>query len=176
MESGINNQKKVINRCCVRTDFGDFYLFFRGSKLIRLDNDASLKKAGSWFKKYFPDALVSEEENAPADKAGAQLKAYFEGRLKHFSISYELYGTEYQKKVWNALTGIPYGKRVSYGALARSCGIKSGFRAVGGAVGRNPIMILIPCHRVIRADGGLSGFGGGIDLKKALLRLESDHI
>jgi len=166
----------TIKKCDVQTDFGVFYLYFMDSKLIRLDNDASLKRAGGWFKKYFPDALISEEEDPYTKYARNELKAYLKGELKSFSVPFELFGTEYQKKIWNGLMKIPYGQTVSYAALAHSCGIHEGFRAVGGAVGRNPIMVMIPCHRVIRADGGLSGFGGGIDLKKTLLRLELDHV
>lgn len=108
----------------------------------------------------------------PLADATAQLQAYAGGELTEFDLPLEPEGTEFQKDVWSALTRIPYGTTTTYGRVAAEVGRPSGSRAVGAAVGRNPIGIIIPCHRVIGADGSLTGFGGGLDNKVALLRLE----
>ncbi|MBV6493358.1 MAG: Methylated-DNA--protein-cysteine methyltransferase [Turneriella sp.] len=105
-------------------------------------------------------------------KAASELKLYFEGKIKKFTIPTKPKGTEFQKKVWNALKEIPYGKTLSYGALAHRIGNTNAARAVGLANGRNPISIIVPCHRVIGANNSLTGYGGGLSRKKFLLDLE----
>lgn len=102
----------------------------------------------------------------------AQLEDYFAGRLKSFSLPLSPEGTEFQIKVWNALTRIPYGHTASYGDIAKAVGCVSGARAVGGANHRNPIPIIIPCHRVINSDGSIGGYAGGTDIKNKLLEIE----
>jgi methylated-DNA-[protein]-cysteine S-methyltransferase len=102
-----------------------------------------------------------------------QLDAYFAGRLRRFELPLAPEGTPFQREVWSALTTIPYGETVSYGELARQVGRPNACRAVGAANGRNPIPIIIPCHRVIGADGSLTGFGGGLPIKQRLLLLEA---
>jgi len=102
-----------------------------------------------------------------------QLDAYFAGRLRRFELPLAPEGTAFQREVWSALTTIPYGETVSYGELARQIGRPNSCRAVGAANGRNPIPIIIPCHRVIGADGSLTGFGGGLPIKQRLLLLEA---
>ncbi|MCC7126486.1 MAG: methylated-DNA--[protein]-cysteine S-methyltransferase [Acidobacteria bacterium] len=106
------------------------------------------------------------------DDVVRQLEAYFAGRLKQFTIPVGPHGTPFQQRVWTALQQIPYGETTSYGALARRIGAESAVRAVGAANGANPIAVIIPCHRVIGADGSLTGFGGGLPTKRALLELE----
>ncbi len=101
-----------------------------------------------------------------------ELSAYFTGELKEFSLKLEPEGTAFQKKVWNELMRIPFGETTSYGALASLLGDPNLSRAVGMANGKNPIAIVIPCHRVIGSDGSLTGYAGGLDRKKALLQLE----
>jgi methylated-DNA-[protein]-cysteine S-methyltransferase len=104
-----------------------------------------------------------------------QLTAYFDGRLRTFDLPLTPSGTVFQLRVWEALRGIPYGETVSYGEIARRLGLlPSASRAVGLANGANPISIIVPCHRVIGADGSLTGYGGGLDRKRFLLDLESD--
>jgi methylated-DNA-[protein]-cysteine S-methyltransferase len=105
-----------------------------------------------------------------------QLKSYFAGERKVFELQLALAGTEFQKKVWSALRKIPYGETVSYKELAARVGSPKAVRAVGAANGANPIPIIIPCHRVIGNDGSLTGFGGGLPLKKKLLELESRQL
>jgi methylated-DNA-[protein]-cysteine S-methyltransferase len=104
-----------------------------------------------------------------------QLKEYFNRERKEFDVSLEIIGTEFQKKVWNELTQIPYGETISYGELANRMGDKNLMRAVAAANGANPIPIIIPCHRVIGADGSLTGYGGGLDVKQKLLELEGSR-
>ena len=105
--------------------------------------------------------------------ARAQLAAYFEGELQDFDLPLAAQGTEFQQRVWKALREIPYGVTISYGELARRIGQPQAARAVGLANGQNPIAIVVPCHRVIGADGSLTGYGGGLARKRWLLAHES---
>ncbi|MEB3071587.1 methylated-DNA--[protein]-cysteine S-methyltransferase [[Mycobacterium] vasticus] len=104
-----------------------------------------------------------------------QLGAYFAGDLTEFDLNCEMAGTDFQRRVWAALLTIPYGQTRSYGELANQIGAPKASRAVGLANGRNPISIIVPCHRVIGANGSLTGYGGGIERKRALLDLERRH-
>ncbi|MFH2060272.1 MAG: methylated-DNA--[protein]-cysteine S-methyltransferase [Pseudomonadota bacterium] len=104
--------------------------------------------------------------------AVSQLTAYFQGDRLDFDLEMDLKGTEFQKKVWKELAKVPYGTTISYGELAKRIGNPKASRAVGMANGKNPIPIIIPCHRVIGKDGSLTGFGGGLDVKQTLLNLE----
>jgi len=113
-------------------------------------------------------------ESCPAlDDAAAQLDAYFAGDLIDFDLPLDVDGTEFQRQCWLALASIPYGQTVSYGEQARRLGLgPDAARAVGAANGQNPLPLVLPCHRVIGADGSLTGFGGGLHLKRFLLELE----
>jgi methylated-DNA-[protein]-cysteine S-methyltransferase len=102
----------------------------------------------------------------------AQLQAYFAGELTAFELPIQLRGTEFQRRVWASLQEIPYGETISYGELARWVGNPKASRAVGLANGRNPVAIVVPCHRVIGADGSLTGYGGGLERKVWLLKHE----
>lgn len=101
-----------------------------------------------------------------------QLRAYFAGELREFDLPLAPEGTPFQLRVWEALRGIPYGTTISYGELARRIGTPTGSRAVGLANGANPLPIVVPCHRVIGANGTLTGYGGGLPIKAWLLALE----
>ncbi len=101
-----------------------------------------------------------------------QLTAYFAGELKDFDLPMAPDGTAFQRRVWDALRGIPYGSTLTYGELAREIGQPTASRAVGLANGRNPISIIVPCHRVIGSDGSMTGYGGGLERKRHLLGLE----
>ncbi|MFD7528929.1 methylated-DNA--[protein]-cysteine S-methyltransferase [Streptomyces sp. NPDC059849] len=113
---------------------------------------------------------------APEAFAGvaAQLREYFAGRLTRFDIEYtDGAGTDFQRRVWSALDAVPYGETVSYGQIAERVGSAgAGVRAVGTAIGRNPLLVVRPCHRVIGSDGALRGYAGGLERKERLLRLE----
>ena len=111
----------------------------------------------------------------PLAAACAQLNEYFAGSRKEFDLPLRFNGTEFQVSVLKALREIPYGETTSYGEIAKRIGRPKAVRAVGAANGRNPIPIVVPCHRVIGSTGDLTGFGGGLDTKEALLRLEAEH-
>ena len=106
-------------------------------------------------------------------RAAAQLGEYFQGQRTQFDLPLSAGGSEFQHRVWAALLSIPYGGTSSYGELARRIGTPNGSRAVGLANGRNPISIIVPCHRVIGSDGSLTGYGGGLERKRALLEFEA---
>lgn len=130
------------------------------SHLLMLDHSHAPSRVG-WIRDdtAFPDVVE-------------QLAAYFAGELTEFDVALEMAGTEFQRRVWTALLTIPYGQTRSYGQLASQIGSPSASRAVGLANGRNPISIIVPCHRVIGSNGSLTGYGGGIDRKRTLLDLE----
>jgi methylated-DNA-[protein]-cysteine S-methyltransferase len=110
--------------------------------------------------------------NAICDEAVRQLTEYFEGSRQTFDLPVLLEGTDFQKQVWEGLKHIPFGQTISYGDLARSIGKPSAVRAVGAANGSNPVSIIVPCHRVIGNNGGLTGYGGGLPRKEWLLKHE----
>jgi len=119
-----------------------------------------------------PDWIFNEN---PFTAAREQLEEYFAGERKNFDLPLHLSGTEFQVQVLRELQRIPYGETTSYGDIAERIGRPKAMRAVGAANGRNPIPIIVPCHRVIGSSGDLTGFGGGLDTKEALLRLEAEN-
>ncbi len=110
---------------------------------------------------------------ALAQQTAAEIVGYLDGKVRHFTVPVAAEGTAFQTAVWAELLKIPYGKRRTYGELAAKLGRPRGARAVGGACGANPVPILVPCHRVVAAEGSLGGFGAGIAVKQALLDIES---
>ncbi len=123
-----------------------------------------------------PGTHHTAPDNAPEDPllcaCAAQLREYFEGTRQYFDLPLSPAGTDFQHSVWYALKRIPFGKLRSYSDIAREIGKPRAVRAVGAANGRNPLPIIVPCHRVIGSDGSLTGFAGGLDMKKQLLALE----
>ena len=115
------------------------------------------------------------QNDKPFVEAARQLSEYFAGERHEFDLPLRLNGTEFQLLVLDELQRIPYGETTSYGDIAKRIGRPKAVRAVGAANGRNPIPIIVPCHRVIGSGGALTGFGGGLDTKKALLQLEAEH-
>jgi methylated-DNA-[protein]-cysteine S-methyltransferase len=137
-------------------------------ELLLTAEDGAL--TGVWF-------AGSHQPSGPQDdqalqSARKQLQAYFVGSLRDFDLPLAPRGTPFQHRVWQEIGRIPYGSTVSYGELARRLGAPRAVRAAAGATGRNPLAIVIPCHRVIGADGSLTGYGGGLERKRLLLRLE----
>jgi methylated-DNA-[protein]-cysteine S-methyltransferase len=122
-----------------------------------------------------PDRAGWRRDDTAFSAAAVQLDAYFAGDRTEFDLDLELGGTDFQRRVWSALLTIPYGQTRSYGQIADQIGAPSASRAVGLANGRNPISIIVPCHRVIGSNGSLTGYGGGLDRKRALLDLEKSH-
>lgn len=120
-----------------------------------------------------PEEDFGERDDTPFGEAVEQLRTYFAGDLKEFTLELRLDGTPFQRRVWEQLRLIPYGETRSYGELADALGNPGASRAVGLANGKNPIGIVVPCHRVVGANGGLAGYGGGLDRKKRLLDFES---
>ncbi|MET8943543.1 methylated-DNA--[protein]-cysteine S-methyltransferase [Streptomyces sp. NPDC004542] len=119
-----------------------------------------------------PEETFGDRDDTPFAEAQEQLAAYFAGELKEFTLELRLNGTPFQRGVWDQLRRIPYGETRSYGELAGALGSPGASRAVGLANGRNPIGIIVPCHRVIGAGGSLTGYGGGLDRKQRLLDFE----
>lgn len=122
-----------------------------------------------------PDIHAVEKETSLIAEAVSQLSAYFEGRLKTFDLPLDMSGTPFQMKTWEALKTIPYGETRSYGDIARQIGQPKACRAVGMANHNNPVAIVVPCHRVIGSDGSLTGYGGGLPIKRQLLDLEKRY-
>lgn len=118
---------------------------------------------------------LAENKNHPVLlETERQLNDYFAGKLEKFSLKFDFAGTEFQKEVWEALATIPFGETRSYAQIAQQIGRPKAVRAVGAANGKNPISIIVPCHRVIGSNGKLTGFAGGLETKAALLKLESE--
>ena len=142
-----------------------------GDVLIESDGEA-ITRLGRIGGTYQSDGWVRVDEFAPIKEAAQQLDAYWAGELFDFDLPLGAVGTPFQRKVWSALRTIPYGRTVSYGAIAQQIGAPTASRAVGAANGRNPIAIVVPCHRVIGANGKLTGYAGGLDMKEQLLAHE----
>jgi methylated-DNA-[protein]-cysteine S-methyltransferase len=128
------------------------------------------------FTNNIPAAWECSETNPLLREVASQLTLYFHNSLKQFDVPLDLQGTPFQRKVWSALLEIPYGQVVSYADLAERIGSPKAFRAVGSANGRNPVPIIVPCHRVINAGGGLGGYSCGLAYKRLLLELEGVHL
>ena len=133
-----------------------------GIRYVMFDNDAHPKPLE---RLQISDTEIHDSVN----DAITQLDEYFNGSRRDFELPLDLKGTEFQVAAWNALAEIPYGRTASYGQQAASIGRPKAVRAIGGANGRNPVAIVLPCHRIVGADGSLTGFGGGIEVKKWLL-------
>ena len=140
-----------------------------GAILVAGDDHAIVE---TYFAGAQPEPEWARDNNALREAAD-QLRAYFRGELRAFDLPLAPRGTEFQQAVWQALLEIPYGQTTTYSAIAGKIGRPAAVRAVGAANGANPIPIIIPCHRVIGASGSLTGFGGGIDVKRQLLALEA---
>lgn len=134
--------------------------------------DGEIDEVSHWFKKNRPKAKLVEDEEQIHVYA-EQFKEFFRGERKQFNLPLDLKGTAFQELVWSELQHIPFGERISYSDIAERIGKPKAVRAVGSAIGANPIMIVVPCHRVVAKSGKLAGFRGGISMKERLLELES---
>ncbi|WP_334075801.1 MULTISPECIES: methylated-DNA--[protein]-cysteine S-methyltransferase [Paenibacillus] len=132
---------------------------------------ADFQELEDWVNRRFPRAVLVHDEVRLRPYA-AELTAYFQGRLSRFSVPYDLRGTAFQSAVWAALCQIPYGQTSSYSDIAALIGKPSSVRAVGSAIGANPVLITVPCHRVVGKNGALTGYRGGLEMKARLLELE----
>ncbi len=134
-----------------------------------ISEKAFLKK----LKEQFPGKILRNDQKNR--RSLSQLKRYLKGQLKQFDCPLDLKGTPFEKRVWSELLKIPYGETRSYKQVARAIGHPKAFRAVGNANGMNAIPLIVPCHRVIESNGGLGGYGYGVEVKKKLLELEKTH-
>lgn len=132
--------------------------------------------AGAWFEgqKDHPGAIDAPErrDDPLLNEAARQLTDYWAGKRRHFDLALDLHGTPFQINVWRALLAVQAGQTQSYGEIAQRIGTPAAVRAVGAAVGRNPVSVVVPCHRIIGRDGSLTGYAGGLHRKTALLKLE----
>ncbi|AZP04740.1 methylated-DNA--[protein]-cysteine S-methyltransferase [Jeotgalibaca ciconiae] len=150
----------------IDTTIGPYFISDSGEGISYVEHVKDLENLS-------PIIATMEEKSTPLlEKASQQLKEYFEGTRKEFDLPLDTNGTPFQEKVWQALRNIPYGEVRSYKDIAVAIGNPKAVRAVGGANNRNPVSIITPCHRVIGIRGALTGYGGGIDVKEKLLRLE----
>ena len=130
-------------------------------------------KMGNLLARWEQKGIQIQDGGEYNDALATQLDAYFAGKLRHFSVPLDLRGTPFQLKVWERLLDIPFGETRSYRQIAKTLGRPRSARPVGQAVGRNPVSIVVPCHRVIGSNGDLIGYGGGLPRKQALLELEA---
>ena len=157
---------EIVRWCRIDTPLGTVRIVARGDAI-----------AGVWFDGQKYDAVADDAwRESPGDpllREGArQLREYFAGRRERFDLPLAAEGTAFQKSVWRAIAKVPAGRTASYGDLARRIGRPSAVRAVGAAVGRNPLSVVVPCHRIVGSDGSLTGYAGGLGRKRALLALE----
>ncbi|WP_378080618.1 methylated-DNA--[protein]-cysteine S-methyltransferase [Aeromonas bestiarum] len=146
------------------TSCGELLVAINAHGLVHVDFVAGLRA--------LPDMSGWQQDGEALDPYLAEFDAYFAGRLQRFTLPLAANGTAFQQAVWQALCDIPYGETRSYGEIARVIGKPSASRAVGAANGRNPLSIIVPCHRVIGQNGSLTGYAGGLPIKQVLLRLE----
>lgn len=144
---------------------GPLFLAASTKGLVRLEFEGRVQE-------FDPAATRRQESKEVLAPYMGELEEYFSGQRRAFSFPLDLRGTEFQLKCWRALLDIPYGETRTYGDIARAIGHAHAFRAVGMSNNRNPIAIVVPCHRVIASDGSLCGYGGGLDIKRKLLELE----
>jgi O-6-methylguanine DNA methyltransferase len=152
----------------------ELYSSSKGLIAIRL-REGSEAKLARWLARYFESAEGEREIEVAGVRHEAierQLTEYLEGRRRVFEMDLDLRGTEFQREVWRAVAAVPYGQTASYGEIAHVIGRPRASRAVGAANGANPVPIVIPCHRILGADGSLTGYGGGLPTKRRLLALE----
>ncbi|EEA84543.1 methylated-DNA--[protein]-cysteine S-methyltransferase [Peptacetobacter hiranonis] len=150
----------MINYFCYDTEIGRIKISEKDEKII-----------GLVFSDYKKEDEIEKETDA-IRKTYLQLKEYLSGKRKNFDIEIEMIGTEFQKKVWKELLNIPYGETRSYKDIAIAIGNGKACRAVGNANNKNPIAIIVPCHRVVGSNGSMTGYAGGLDIKEKLLKIE----
>ena len=152
-------------------------IFYYNTKIGRIgieENGTAITKL-DFINKDVQEEIIEKNETVLLKEAIKELNEYLDGKRSSFDLQLEPKGTEFQKKVWNALKEIPYGETRSYGEIAKIIGNEKASRAVGMANNKNPIAIIVPCHRVIGANGKLVGYAGGLDLKEKLLKLEKNN-
>ena len=170
-------QAEMLHTTTMMSAIGPLFLAASSHGLVALEFDARLP--GQQSIRPNPRDLRDEKKGLTFEESArvmkpylTELEEYFAGKRREFSFPLDLRGTDFQLACWRALLAIPYGETRSYADIARAVSKPNAFRAVGMANNRNPIAIVVPCHRVIASDGGLCGYGGGLDVKRKLLELE----
>lgn len=165
------SQPQTFSCGTVKAPFGTLTVIAsdKGVRYCMFDNDAHPKSFAGMH-------VVNNSKHPVVSDAIQQLREYFAGYRTKFSVKLDLQGTDFQVDAWKALAKVPYGKTWSYGKQATSIGRPTATRAIGAANGRNPVVVILPCHRIIGADGSLTGFGGGIETKEWLLAHEQKHM
>jgi len=173
---------EILHSTTVASPIGPLFLAASDRGLVALEFDArrpeqqtirpNLRNLRAENRSQKGEAVRFEESLSAMRVYVHQLDEYFAGKRREFDFALDLRGTDFQRACWRALQAIPYGETRSYADIARAVGRPHGFRAVGMANNRNPVAIIVPCHRVIASDGTLCGYGGGLDVKRKLLELE----
>jgi methylated-DNA-[protein]-cysteine S-methyltransferase len=153
----------------------DYFQSPHGRMLLVADDNAlaSVSFAGQKYAPRVDKGWTRDGAHAPIAKAKRELAEYFAGRRKRFSVKLSPQGTPFQRKVWKAIAGVAFGRTIPYAELARRAGRPGSARAAGAATGRNPLGIIVPCHRIVGSNGSLTGYAGGLAKKRALLELEA---
>jgi O-6-methylguanine DNA methyltransferase len=163
---------EIVHTAQVDSPIGSLRLASTAAGLAYLElPNASGRGMRGWLRRCLPDAGCVEGF-APNQRAAQQVIEYLEGKRTEFELELDPRGTDFQRRVWNALSEIPYGETRSYAQIALRVGAPRAVRAVGTANGANPLSLVVPCHRVIASGGGLGGYGGGLELKRRLLAME----
>lgn len=168
------HEKNVVYWDSIKTPHGDVILMATEKGIIWASTPSTAFSVGKqWVQKIIPTAEFTKDQTFPIlRKAREELKKYLNGQSTNFSGPFDLHGTAFQVAVWQEMLRIPYGKTKTYGEVAALVGKPKAPRAVGGACNKNPIAILVPCHRIVGSTGSLTGYGGGLPAKKWLLELE----
>ena len=167
MHASARSAREPVRHCRLRTSLGEIILTSDGTSLTGLyfEGQKHAPEVGSHWR--------LDDGAAPFARAREQFEAYAAGRLREFDLPLALAGTPFRERVWSALRGVGYGETISYAELARRVGAPKAVRAVGAAVGRNPVSVIVPCHRIVGSDGSLTGYAGGLERKRQLLALEA---
>jgi len=161
----------ILYKSELQTFIGNISLFFNEKGLIKVGMTSSFD--AKWHRKYFYNAVIKlSNDNIYI----SQLKEYFKRKRKKFEFPIFLFGTKFQKEVWKFVYEIPLGKTMSYLEVAKNIRRKTAQRAVGNALAKNPLLIVIPCHRVVMSNGNIGGFSAGIEIKKQLLTFEKENL
>ena len=170
----MNHNEKQLTATYMQTPLGEMLAIFKSNTLCLLEysDNQRLQKTQCDIEKYFGEKL-NFSENYFSEQLQNELNAYFDQKLTYFSVKLMPFGTDFQKKVWQILQTIPYGQIISYKQQSQQYGDNKAIRAIASANGKNPISILIPCHRVIGSNGKLVGYAGGLWRKQKLLEIEN---
>ena len=159
---------ETVHRSVLASPLGSVNLLSTSRGLVAIGLGAGLDRLERWVRRTFPHGRIAPSDRFN-DEAARQIEEYFGGRRRVFHLALDLRGSSFQRAVWTNVARVPYGRTASYSEIARLVGRPNAFRAVGAANGANPIPLVIPCHRIVGANGSLTGYGGGLSCKRWLL-------